>query len=126
MDGYVLDAVLRQTKYFVAIHCILYLEIVVLLCNAIYGIRKKQRFTICSLIQVACDLCVSTIAWIVYALHVILVDGLGTWSENVIAIQDRIGISTIVLSVLTLISLALKLALLKKKKKQLEGGISSD
>ena len=125
MNEYVFHAILRLTKYFVAIHCILYLEIVALLCSAIYNIRAKRKFSLYNVVQIVCDLCTVTIAWVVYALHVILLDGLGTWTGDLLAVQNRIGISTISLSVLAIISLALKLSLLKQRKKQLGGGLSS-
>lgn len=116
MSGYIYDAVLRLTKYFAGIHCILYIELVILLCNAIYNIRTKHSFSLNNVFQIVCDLCAVSIAWFIYALYVILLDGLGTWSEDLLTVQNWIGISTICLSVLAFISLVLKLLLLKRRK----------
>ena len=65
-----------------------------------------------------CDLSTMLIAWFVYALYIILLDGLGTWSENFLVIQNRMEVSTMCLSLLAFISLVLKLVLLKRKKQQ--------
>ena len=118
MNDYIYDAVARLTKYFAGIHCILYVETVILLCSAIYNAYSKQYFSLRSIFQMVCDLSTMLIAWFVYALYIILLDGLGTWSENFLVIQNRMEVSTMCLSLLAFISLVLKLVLLKRKKQQ--------
>ena len=122
MNDYIYDAVARLTKYFAGIHCILYVETVILLCSAIYSVYSKQYFSLRSIFQMVCDLSTMLIAWFVYALYIILLDGLGTWSENFLVIQNRMEVSTMCLSLLAFISLVLKLVLLKRKKQQ-GGGV---
>ena len=120
MDGDILyNGVMDLTRCFAFIYCILYLEVIVLLGSAIYNVRLKRCFSLQSVFQIVCDLCTDSIAWLVYALHVLLLDNLGLWkTEDLVAIQDRIGIATIGLSVLVCISLVLKFVLLKNRKKQ--------